>query len=106
MDKARTLKGLVVPKKETFNTSKGEHFLEFLFSSGMLQDAAYGISKIKFDSGSVQTIPCVVRTAKYSHTIAFYLVICKESNFEPLSENTLWRVLRSLNPLRGRVYQD
>ena len=107
VDKVRKLKssttGLVVPTKETFrrnklNISKCEHFLEFLFSSVMLQGVVYGVSKIKFDSGSVQTIPHVVRTAKYSHAIAFYLVVCKESNFELLSESTLWRVLRALKP--------
>ena len=76
------------------NISKCEHFLEFLCSSGVLHDVAYGVSKIKFDSLSVQQIPHVVRTAKYSRTIAFY----KESNFEPLSGSTLWRVLRALKP--------
>ena len=31
---------------------KVEHFLEFVFNSGLLQDVAYGTCNIKFDSGS------------------------------------------------------
>ena len=107
VDKARKLRnpseGLVFPTKvkirrNRLNLSKCEHFLDFLFSSGMVQDVAYGISKIRFDSGSVATIPNAILTAKYSHVIAFYLDICKKCEYEPLSESTLWRILRSLKP--------
>lgn len=52
VDKARSLKkassGLVIPTKEIFrrnrlNFMKCEHFLEFIFSYGLLQDVAYGV---------------------------------------------------------------
>ena len=73
VDQARKLckssKGLVIPTKakihrNRLNLSKCEHFLEFLFSSGMVQDVAYGVAKVHFDSGSVQTIPNAILTTK------------------------------------------
>ena len=59
---------------------KGEadHFLDFLFSSGILQDVAYGTTKVKFQSGEEQRIAHAVITSKFSHTIAFYKVFCME----------------------------
>ena len=48
--------GLSIPEKKKIHRcqipqEKIEHFLEFLFSRGLLQDVAYGVKKIKFDSG-------------------------------------------------------
>ena len=48
--------GLSIPEKKKIHwcrmpQEKIEHFLEFLFSRGLLQDVAYGVKKIKFDSG-------------------------------------------------------
>ena len=71
-------------------------------SSGLLQDVAYGMSKIQFDDGSQQNIPNAILTAKYSHTIAFYLRICKETHYEPVSETTLWRILRAMKPSKRK----
>ena len=93
--------GLVLPvnvkfRRNRMNSLKSNHFIEFIFSSGMIQDVAYGVSKIQFESGSVQTIPNAILTSKYSHTIAFYLEICKNCGYEPLCESTLWQILRQL----------
>ena len=111
VDEARKLqpkiKGLVVPVKEKFhrnkmNIEKSEHFLEFLFSSGLIQDVAYGVSKVKFENGIVQTIPHAVLTASCSHVIYFYLDICKQTDFQPLSESSLWRILRAIKPSKRK----
>ena len=51
---------------------KTEHFLEFFFSRGLLQDVACGVNKTKFDSGEQQKVTNAILTMKYSHTIAFY----------------------------------
>ena len=108
VDKARRLKktskGLAFPetkqkiRRNRLNISKCEHFLEFLFSSGIVQDVAYGVANVRFDSGSVQKIPNAILTTKYSHAIAFYLEICRKCEYESLSESTLWRILRTLKP--------
>ena len=51
---------------------KIEHFLDFVFFSGILQDVAYGTTKVEFQSGEEQHIGNAVITSKFSHTIAFY----------------------------------
>ena len=108
---AKTLKqsaeGLVLPQKVKFrrnrlNIQKANHFVEFLFSSGMIQDVAYGISKVHFESGTVQTISNAILTSKYSHAIAFYLEICRNCDYEPLHESTLWQILRELKPSKRK----
>ena len=66
IDQARSMtsnnKGVVrtekVPfKRNRLNTEKCEHFLDFLFSSGLMQDVAYGVTNLKYDSGDTQSIP-------------------------------------------------
>ena len=36
--------------------------------------------------------------AMYSHIISFYLQSCKEINYSPLSESTLYQILKELKP--------
>ena len=69
---------LVLPKKVLFhrnrmNIAKANHFIEFTFAGGLIQDVAYDVYKIRFESGTIQTIPNAILTSKYSHIIAFYL---------------------------------
>ena len=50
------LEVLLLPTKSKhihrkLNADKVEHFLEFVFNSGLLQDVTYGTRSIKFDSG-------------------------------------------------------
>ena len=97
IDKAKMLanksKGLTLPRKGSFmnnklNTTKVEHFLDFFFDSGLLQDVAYVINKLKYDSGNIQILPKAILTCKYSQLIDFYQHFCKESDYQPLSEST------------------
>ena len=54
-----------------------------------MQDVAYGITKLKCDSGETKTIPHVILSAKYSHVSASYIQKCSESQFEALSQRTM-----------------
>ena len=90
---ANKSKGLTLPRKGSFmnnklNTTKVEHFLDFFFDSGLLQDVAYVINKLKYDSGNIQILPKAILTCKYSQLIDFYQHFCKESDYQPLSEST------------------
>ena len=85
-----------VHKRLTLDTNKCEHFLEFIFNSGLLQDVAYGVSRIKFDSGIVQKVANAVLTTKYSHTIALYEMNCASIGYKPLSQRSLWRILKAV----------
>ena len=37
-------------KRSNLDLRKCEHFLDFIFNSGILQDVAYGVTNIKFDN--------------------------------------------------------
>ena len=39
---------------------------------------------------------------KYSHTISFYLEACKNSDYNPLSKSSLWRILALLKPSKRK----
>ena len=76
-----TNKGLLLPKKQSFvrsrlDLNKSEHFLDFIFTSGLLQDVAYGVTRIKYDSGEEQKVAHAILTTKYSHAIMFYRQSC------------------------------
>ena len=75
-----------------------EHFLDFIFCNGLLQDVAYGTTKLNFSNGESQILPHAVIIAKYAHIICYYIKFCENSNFEPLSETSLYRILKALKP--------
>ena len=107
IDQARKMKnaniGITIPvekeiMRNRLDQKKAEHFLDFIFNSNLLQDVAYGVTKIKFDSNDVNKISRAVLTAKMSHTIAFYNEVCRSENYPPLSESSLWRILHAVKP--------
>ena len=107
IDKARALKaseiGVTLPKNEKLKRNrmsreKFEHFLQFLFSSDILQDVAYGVTNLKFDDGTTQTVPHTVLKTKFSHAIKFYTDVCDATKFIPLSDSSMWRILKALKP--------
>ena len=72
------LNGIMIPDtkpnyRERLDIAKCEHFLNYLFASGMLQHVGYSVTTLKFDCGSTKTIPHAILTAKYSHIVSFYL---------------------------------
>ena len=71
------------------NIRKCEHFLDFIFSSGLLQEVAYGVHKIIFDNRNKKTVLKAILTTRYSHAIGFYIQNCEKTCYEPLSESTL-----------------
>ena len=82
-------KGLCIPEIKKFichhlDLNKSEHFLDFTFSSSMLQDVAYGVTKIKYDPGEEQKIAHAILTTKFSYVTAFYIESCEITDFLPL----------------------
>ena len=45
--------------------------MDFIFSNGLLQDVAYGVTKLKYDSGDEQTIPHIILKSRYSPLLLF-----------------------------------
>ena len=65
----------------------------------MLKDVAYGITNLKYSTGETQTIPHAVITASYKHIILYYLQrYCQENQFIPVSQSTLYKILKELKP--------
>ena len=63
-------KGIQLPKNKSIHRArldiaKCEHFLDFMFHNGLLQDVAYGITNLKYSICETQTIPHAVTTASY-----------------------------------------
>ena len=79
--------GLSIPQK--VSPEKVKHFREFSFSSGLLQDVAYDVNKIKFDSRTEQII-----AIKYKYTTSYFKQVCHEILYSPvlliIIENTAW----------------
>ena len=95
--------GLALPQHKTLtrsklNLMKAEHFLDYIFVSGLLQDVAYGMTKIKYDNGTQQKVAHSVLTAKYSHAVMFYIENCNKTLYKPLSERSLLRILECVKP--------
>ena len=80
-------------KRNILGLYKFDLFLDFLFTSSLMQDVEYGIAKLKFDSSEIKILHGIV-TAKYSHVISSYTQKCSKSQFEPSSEGILLRFLQ------------
>ena len=91
-------KGLVIPVRKKyrrlkFDINKYEHFL---FCKNLLQDVAYGVTNIKFDNGDKERVTHIILITKYSRAIAFYIETCGNTQFQPLSESSLFRILKGI----------
>ena len=54
---------------------------------------AFGTKTLKLDSGERVIIPAVVRTLIPSRIIQQYICYCKQEQFQPASERSLYRIL-------------
>ena len=89
--------GSLVPKvvnhRVRLDTSKVDHFIDFVNRPYFYQDVAFGTRSMTLDDGSQITMPNVIRTVTRSTMIMQYLQHCKEECFEPVSRCTLYRIL-------------
>ena len=89
--------------RERLNMEKAEHFLDYLFTTGTLQDAAYGTRTLVLSTGDRQEVPQSILTVMRQHIIQDYLTACKESQCDTLSERTLFRILEAIKPSQRRA---
>ena len=73
--------------------AKVDHFLDYISRPALLQDVAFGTKTLKLDSGGGVIIPAVVRTLIPSRIIRQYICYCKQEQFQPASERSLYRIL-------------
>lgn len=72
--------------------------INFIFNNGLLQDVAYGTATLKYDNGEKQKVPHAIVVARFNHVISYYLQFCTNDSFEPLSESSLNKILKQMNP--------
>ena len=104
IDDARTHADLRGPGKHVnppeihrmrMETTKTDHFLEFISTSSLLQDVSYGTKTVKLDSGEKLLVPAAIRTLIPSRIIKQYQSYCDSVDFMPYSERTLFRILEA-----------
>lgn len=90
----------VEPKQERIYSrlsfQKAQHFINFLFSTGLLQEVAYGTTKLKLDSGDTITVANTILNGIYEHAVKQYIIHCKEVNYAPLGRSTLRNILEKM----------
>ena len=74
--------------------TKLDNFIDFINRPYLCQDVSYGTRKLKLDNGETITMPNIVRTVTRASIIAQYVEHCQEKEFSPLSERTMYRVLK------------
>ena len=82
--------------KSRFNTENVKQFIDFLFSSGSIQQVAYGTTVLKFEKIEAQRIPKVILTVMKSHAICLYRQYCESLNHISLSDSSLYIFLSEL----------
>ena len=73
--------------------AKDDNFLDYISRPELLQDVAFGTKTLKLDSSGRVIIPAVVRTLIPSRIIQQYICYCKQEQFQPASERSLYRIL-------------
>ena len=79
--------------REKVDSSKLDHFLDFITSSNIVQDLLFGRKTLTLSSGTTIDIPNVMRTVLPSRLIKQYNQYCSEEDYTPLSTRTLFRIL-------------
>ena len=77
--------------------------MEFLLSSGLLQDIAYGINNINFENGEREKVSNAILTMRYNHTILYYKEFCLDIGYEPISDSSCRRILKGTNPSQAKA---
>ena len=74
--------------------TKLDHFIDFINRPYFYQDVSYGTRKLKLDNGETITMPNIVHTVTRATIIVQYVEHSQEEEFSPLSERTMYRVLK------------
>ena len=102
IEKARKIRsdfgaGATPPVKTIYHQrlslSKAEHFLDFLFETGLFQDVAYGTTSLKLRDGQKILIPHIIRSILKMNIVRVYTNHCESLGYDSLSTSSLLRIL-------------
>ena len=79
--------------RERVDSIKVDHFLDFNTSGHVIQDLPFGTRNIKMESRGTIKIPNVTQLMIHGDVVEQYISFCTEQEFEPLSKQTLLRIL-------------
>lgn len=77
---------------------KARYFIDFLFSSGLLQEVAFGTTKLKFESGDKVTVSNTILNGVYEYAVSEYKKYCQEINYDALGRSSLLKMLSKMKP--------
>lgn len=80
------------------SVEKARHFIDFLFSTALLQEVAYGTTTLKFESGDKLTISNTILNCIHEHAMKEYQIHCKEINYDGLGRSSLLKILKKMKP--------
>ena len=81
------------------NIDHAKHFLEFLFSSGLMQDIAYESTTLVYSNGEKQALSKSILKMTKNHTIEAYKQYCLEMNIPvKISNSSLRAILNEIKP--------
>lgn len=90
------------PKKNRsysrLSVEKCKHFIDFLFTTGLLQEVAYGTTNLKLDSGERVAVSNTILNGLHERAVREYIIHCKELNYDALGRSTLLNVLEKMKP--------
>lgn len=91
------------PQEKTKNrfkldVQKADHFIAFLFSSGLLIDSPTKTTTIRMSNGQSTVVPKPVAITAKNIIINEYKAECNQTNFNPLSDPTLYKIIDSVKP--------
>lgn len=69
-----------------------------MFTTGLLQEVAYGTTNLKLDSGDKIIVSSTILNGIYEHAVKEYIIHCNEVNFDPLRCTTLRKMLNKMKP--------
>lgn len=77
---------------------KAQHFIDFLLTTGLLQEVAYGTTNLKLDSGEKIVVSNTILNGIHEHAIKEYIIHCSELSYHSLGQTTLRKILNRMKP--------
>ena len=85
----------IIFTRRKLNIDHAKHFLEFLFSSGLMQGSAYGSSTLVYSTGEKQALAKSILKMTKNPTIEACKQYCLEMNIPvKISNSLLWAILK------------
>ncbi|XP_062572463.1 uncharacterized protein LOC134234419 [Saccostrea cucullata] len=90
--------------REKVDSSKLEHFLDFITSSHVIKDLPLGEKTLTLTTGELIQTPHVIRCLAPATIVRQYSQLCIEENFEAIGQSTMYKILSVRRSVEGVDY--